>query len=83
MNGATGVKNRRIVWLRFLESEDEVDSQVIDNLKEAIYKWELLKNMLIKKDIQKKETIEEVDNRYFYEVVESEKKLFDMLKYLI
>ena len=40
-------------------------------------------NMLIKKDIQKKETIEEVDNRYFYEVVESEKKLFDMLKYLI
>ena len=83
MNGATGVKNRRIVWLRFLESEDEVDSQVIDDFKEAIHKWELLKNMLIKKDIQKKETIEEADNRYFYEVVESEKKLFNMLKYLI
>lgn len=82
MNGATGLKNRRLVLKGFLEErkQSEKDRDLIIALDRSIKIWDRFKNRIIKKCYKKDFCISEKELVLIEEIISAEKKLFELLR---
>lgn len=82
MNGATGLKNRRMVLKGYFESSNTLpmDEALIAAINNSIDAWDKFKNVIIRKGYKKSYIFEEREEKYIRGVVNGEEEMFARLQ---
>lgn len=82
MNGATGLKNRRLVLKGFLQNKVLLDTEeLITSVNNSIEVWDRFKNHIIKKILKKEYFFGGKDIDYIEKIVDAEKEMFKCMSF--